>query len=159
MDKKLFTAALTKYALGVVLVALILFVPAGTLRWWQGWLFMAILFVPMFVAGLVMMAKAPDLLRKRLDAKEDEQEQRTVVALSALMFLAAFVVAGLTVRFGWPLFPAWVSWVGAVLFLAAYALYNATLLIFSTLNKESLCRAFTSAQQFRIRLMLELRRA
>ena len=123
MDKKLFTAALTKYALGVVLVALILFVPAGTLRWWQGWLFMAILFVPMFVAGLVMMAKAPDLLRKRLDAKEDEQEQRAVVALSALMFLAAFVVAGLTVRFGWPLFPAWVSWVGAVLFLAAYALY------------------------------------
>ena len=88
MDKKLFTAALTKYALGVVLVALILFVPAGTLRWWQGWLFMAILFVPMFVAGLVMMAKAPDLLRKRLDAKEDEQEQREALIYLTMKWAA-----------------------------------------------------------------------
>ena len=123
MDGKLFATALTKFAAGVVVIGLLLFLPAGTIFWWQGWLFMGILFVPMFVAGLVMMAKAPDLLRKRLSAKEDEGEQRTVLALSALMFVAAFVVAGLGFRLGWPQLPAWASWVGAVLFLAAYALY------------------------------------
>ena len=123
MDGKLFATALTKFAAGVVIIGLLLFLPAGTIFWWQGWLFMGILFVPMFVAGLVMMAKAPDLLRKRLSAKEDEGEQRAVLALSGLMFVAAFVVAGLGVRFGWPQLPAWASWVGAVLFLAAYALY------------------------------------
>ncbi|MBO7702671.1 MAG: isoprenylcysteine carboxylmethyltransferase family protein [Eggerthellaceae bacterium] len=123
MDGKLFATALMKFAAGVVVIGLLLFLPAGTIFWWQGWLFMGILFVPMFVAGLVMMAKAPDLLRKRLSAKEDEGEQRTVLALSALMFVAAFVVAGLGFRFGWPQLPAWASWVGAVLFLAAYALY------------------------------------
>ena len=123
MDGKLFATALTKFAAGVVVIGLLLFLPAGTIFWWQGWLFMGVLFVPMFVAGLVMMAKAPDLLRKRLSAKEDEGEQRTVLALSALMFVAAFVVAGLGFRFGWPQLPAWASWVGAVLFLAAYALY------------------------------------
>ena len=99
MDKKLFISAIAKFAAGFVLVGLLLFVPAGTLGWWQGWLFMGILFVPMFVAGLVMMAKAPELLRKRLSADEDESEQKTVQALSALMFIAAFVVAGLGFRF------------------------------------------------------------
>jgi len=100
-----------------------LFLPAGTLHWWQGWLFMGILFAPMLAAGFVMMAKAPDLLRKRLNAKEDEAEQRAVVALSGLMFIAAFVVAGLGIRFGWPALPAWASWAGAVVFLIAYAIY------------------------------------
>ena len=123
MDGKLFAAALTKFALGVVVVGLLVFVPAGAIVWWRGWLFMAILFVPMFGAGLVMMAKAPDLLRKRLDADEDEDEQKSVLALSAVMFIAAFVVAGLGHRFGWPTFPAWASWAGAVVFLASYALY------------------------------------
>lgn len=123
MDSKLFVTALTKVVVGVALVGALLFLPAGTLNWWQGWLFMAILFVPMFVAGFVMMAKAPDLLRKRLSADEDESEQRAVLALSALMFVAAFVVAGLGVRFGWPTLPAWASWAGAVVFLASYALY------------------------------------
>lgn len=123
MDKKLFVAGITKYVSGVVILGLLLFVPAGTLAWWRGWLLMGILFVPMFVAGLVMMAKAPDLLRKRLEADEDEEEQRVVLALSALMFIAAFVVAGLGVRWGWPAFPTWVSWVGAVVFLVSYALY------------------------------------
>ena len=84
---------------------------------------MGILFAPMFIAGLVMMAKAPDLLRKRLSADEDESEQKTVQALSALMFIAAFVVAGLGLRFGWTSLPGWASWVGAVVFLAAYTLY------------------------------------
>lgn len=123
MDKKLFAAALTKFFFGLVLVGLLVFLPAGTLGWWRGWLFMGILFVPMFVAGFVMMAKAPDLLRKRLDAREEESEQREVIALSALMFLASFVVAGLGHRFGWPELPSWASWAGAVVFLVAYALY------------------------------------
>ncbi|MDO4797808.1 MAG: isoprenylcysteine carboxylmethyltransferase family protein [Coriobacteriales bacterium] len=123
MDRKLLASALAKYVAGVVLMGLLLFVPAGTLGWWRGWLLMAVLFVPMFVAGLVMMAKAPDLLRKRLDAREQEAEQRTVLALSALMFVGAFVLTGLGHRFDWPTFPSWVSWAGAVVFLLAYALY------------------------------------
>ncbi|MBR0404162.1 MAG: isoprenylcysteine carboxylmethyltransferase family protein [Eggerthellaceae bacterium] len=123
MDGKLFAAALTKFFVGVVIIGILLFLPAGTLDWWRGWLFMAILFAPMFVAGLVMMAKAPGLLRKRLDAKEDESAQKEVIALSALMFVAAFVVAGLGYRFGWPALPSWASWAGAIVFLVAYALY------------------------------------
>ena len=123
MDRNLFIAAITKFAAGFVIVGLLLFVPAGTIAWWQGWLFMGILFAPMFIAGLVMMAKAPDLLRKRLSADEDESEQKTVQALSALMFIAAFVVAGLGFRFDWASLPDWASWVGAVVFLVAYALY------------------------------------
>ncbi len=123
MDGKLFGTALLKFAIGFVIVGLLLFVPAGTISWWQGWLLMAILFVPMFVAGLVMMAKAPDLLRKRLSADEDEDEQKAVLVLSAVMFIAAFVVAGLGYRFGWLVFPDWVSWISAVVFLAAYVLY------------------------------------
>ena len=84
---------------------------------------MGILFIPMFAAGLVMMAKAPNLLRKRLNNKEEEDEQKIVIAASALMFIGAFVVAGLGVRFGWPMLPAWASWAGAAVFLASYVLY------------------------------------
>ena len=123
MDKQLFRAALTKFVAGVVVLGMLLFLPAGTLAWWRGWLLMGVLFVPMFAAGFVMMAKAPDLLRKRLDANEDEPEQRVVIALSAFMFVSAFVVAGLGHRLGWPSFPSWVSWLGAVTFLASYVLY------------------------------------
>lgn len=123
MNATLVRSALIKFAMGFVVVGVLLFVPAGTLSWWRGWLLMGILFAPMFVAGLVMMAKAPDLLRSRLDAREEEGEQREVIALSALMFVAAFVVAGLGHRFGWPTFPAWASWVGAGAFLLSYALY------------------------------------
>ena len=123
MDGKLFAQALLKFAAGVVVMGLLLFLPAGTFAWWQGWLLMGILFVPMFVAGFVMMAKAPDLLRKRLSNDEEEDEQKAVVALSGLMFIAAFVMAGLGVRFDWPMLPEWASWAGAVLFLASYALY------------------------------------
>ena len=123
MDAKLLVGALVKFFAGVLVLALLLFVPAGTLHWPQGWLLMAVLFIPMFVAGLVMMAKAPDLLRKRLNAREEQGEQRTVVALSGLMFLAAFVLAGLNYRFGWLPLPWGVSVAGAVLFLASYAAY------------------------------------
>lgn len=123
MNAKLFASALIKFLSGVILLALLLFAPAGTIGWWQGWLLMAVLFVPMFAAGLVMMAKSPDLLRKRLNAKEEQGEQRTVVALSGLMFVAAFVLAGLGERFGWPALPDWASWAGAAAFLASYVLY------------------------------------
>ena len=123
MDKGLLTQALAKFFLGVILLGVLIFLPAGSLRYWQGWLLMGILFIPMFVAGLVMMARNPDLLRKRLNAKEQETEQKTVVKLSGLLFIAAFVVAGLNWRFGWWVLPAWAVWVAAGLFLASYLLY------------------------------------
>lgn len=123
MDKELFIQAISKFLMGVLLVGLLLFLPAGSFSYWQGWLLMGILFLPMFIAGLVMMKKSPELLRKRLNAKEEQSEQKSVVALSGVMFLAAFIIAGLNFRFRWCLLPGWVSWVGAVLFLMAYALY------------------------------------
>jgi protein-S-isoprenylcysteine O-methyltransferase Ste14 len=123
MTKRLFSEAILKFALGVVLVGVLLFWPAGTLDWWNGWLFMGILFVPMFLAGLVMMAKSPNLLRSRLKAKEEQKEQDKVVKLSGLMFLVGFILAGLNVRFGWLTLPDWAVWMAAALFLLAYALY------------------------------------
>ena len=123
MDTKLFTQALTKFSLGVIIIGLLLFVPAGSLRYWQGWLLMGILFVPMFAAGFVLMTKNPELLRKRLNAKEEEKEQKTVVALSGVLFFAAFVVAGLNWRFQWCVLPNWAVWIAAALFLACYLLY------------------------------------
>ena len=123
MSGKLFIQALGKFLAGVILVGLLLFLPAGSLRFRNGWLFMAVLFLPMFAAGLMMMARSPGLLKKRLDAKEKEGEQRTVVALSALMFAAAFAAAGLTHRFGWTAFPDWLVILGTVLFLLAYLMY------------------------------------
>jgi protein-S-isoprenylcysteine O-methyltransferase Ste14 len=123
MTPKLFAQAIVKFLCGVVLLGILIFLPAGTLRFRNGWILMAILFVPMFCAGLVMMAKNPELLKKRLNAKEEEGEQRTVIALSGLMFLAAFIVAGLNFRFGWIVLPDWAVWIGAAVFLAAYLLY------------------------------------
>ena len=123
MDTKLLTQALTKFFLGVIIIGLLLFIPAGSLRFWQGWLLMGILFVPMFAAGFVLMAKNPELLLKRLNAKEEEKEQKTVVALSGVLFFAAFVVAGLNWRFQWCVLPDWIVWVAAVLFLVCYLLY------------------------------------
>ena len=119
----LLAQALGKFFLGVVILGLLLFLPAGSFRYWQGWLLMGILFVPMFLAGLVMLARNPELLRKRLNAKEKEAEQKTVVAVSGLLFLAAFVVAGLNWRFGWWVLPDWAVWVAAGLFLVCYLLY------------------------------------
>ena len=123
MTKKLFVSAISKFLLGVVLVGLLVFLPAGTLHYPGGWLFMGILFVPMFGAGLVMMAKSPALLEKRLKAKESRGEQSRVVKLSGLMFLLGFVAAGLTVRFGWYRLPMGVSVAAAVVFLLAYVMY------------------------------------
>lgn len=123
MKKNLFLEAIAKFLLGVVLVGLLIFLPAGTLRYFGGWLLMGILFVPMFCAGLVMLKKDPNLLKSRLQAKEKQKEQDLVVKLSGLMFLTGFVVAGLDFRFGWLPLPGWVNWVAAGLFLIAYLLY------------------------------------
>ena len=120
---KLLINALTKFACGLLLVGLLIFLPAGTLRYAYGWLLMGLLFVPMLIAGLVMLAKSPEFLKKRLDAREKQGTQRGVVAFSGLMFLAGFVVAGLDFRFGWSTMPTWVVITASVLFLAAYALY------------------------------------
>ena len=123
MDKGLFIQAMTKYLGGLILVGLLLFLPAVSLRYWQAWLLIGILFVPMLMAGLVMMGRNPDLLRKRLDAREKESEQKTVVALSGLLFTASFAVAGLNWRFQWWVLPNWTVWVAAGLFLLSYLLY------------------------------------
>lgn len=123
MENNLLTQALAKFFLGVIILGILIFLPAWSLHYWQGWLLMGILFVPMFVAGLVMLAKNPDLLRKCLNAKEQEAEQKTVVKLSGLLFITAFVVAGLNWRFGWWVLPDWAVWVAAGLFLASYLLY------------------------------------
>ena len=120
---KLFVSAILKFSLGVILVGLLIFLPAGTFQYFNGWLFMGILFIPMFLAGLVMMAKNPKLLESRLDAKEKEAEQSIVVKLSGLMFLAGFIVAGLGVRFGWYTLPKPVVIASAIIFLIAYILY------------------------------------
>ena len=123
MTPKLFLQAILKFILGVVLVGVLIFWPAGTFAFFNGWLFMGILFVPMFLAGFVMMWKNPSLLQKRLAAKEKQREQDLVVKCSGLMFLAGFMVAGFGVRFHWYTLPRAVSVVAAVLFLAAYLLY------------------------------------
>ena len=123
MSGKEFVQAMVKFFSGLLFVGALLFLPAGTWDYWQAWLLIGILFVPMFLAGLVLMKKNPELLRKRLNAKEEQAEQKTVIALSGLMFLAAFVLAGLNRRFGWCLLPGWASWAAAAVFLLAYALY------------------------------------
>jgi protein-S-isoprenylcysteine O-methyltransferase Ste14 len=123
MTAKLFLQAIFKFLLGVVLIGVVIFLPAGTLAFFNGWLLMGILFIPMFVAGLVMMVRNPGLLKSRLKAKETQKEQDLVVKLSGLMFLAGFIVAGLGYRLGWYLLPRTVTYIGAVLFLTAYCLY------------------------------------
>ena len=123
MTCKLFFQALTKFILGLLTIGLLLFLPAGTLDFWQAWLFIGVLFVPMFFAGIVLMIRQPELLRKRLDAKEQQQEQKWVVALSGLMFIAVFVVAGLNRRFGWYILPDWAVYIATAIFLVAYAMY------------------------------------
>ena len=123
MSMKLFLEAITKFLLGVVLVGLLIFLPAGTLNYFQGWLFMGILFVPMFFAGIVMMYKNPSLLKSRLDAKEKQKDQDLVIKLSGLMFLTGFIVAGLGVRFQWHLLSKNVSVIFAVIFMIGYLLY------------------------------------
>ncbi|MBR5233812.1 MAG: isoprenylcysteine carboxylmethyltransferase family protein [Clostridia bacterium] len=123
MSKKLLIQAVTKFLAGVVLVGLLVFLPAGTLRFRNGWLFMGLLFVPMFIAGIVMMFRNPELLTKRLAAKEKMKEQSIVVKLSGLMFIAGFITAGLDFRFGWYRLPSIITIIASVIFIGAYLLY------------------------------------
>ena len=120
---KLLMEALIKFTFGLALVGLMLFWPAGTLEYARGWLFMALLFVPVLTAGIIMLIKNPDLLKKRLDAKEKQSAQKGVLAFSGLMFAGGFVLAGLDFRFGWSAMPRWVVITASVLFVAAYLLY------------------------------------
>jgi len=120
---KLLLNALTKFTCGLLLVGLLIFLPAGTLHYTYGWLLMGLLFGPMLIAGFVMLFKAPEFLKKRLDAKEKQATQKGVVALSGVMFIAGFAVAGLDFRFGWSNVPGWVIWTASGLFLLAYILY------------------------------------
>ena len=123
MTVRLFAEAIVKFLLGVVLIGVLIFLPAGSLAYFNGWLFMGVLFVPMFFAGIVMMVKNPALLKSRLDAKEKEKSQDLVVKFSGLMFVIGFVLAGLGFRFGWYMLPVGVSIGAAVVFLIAYLLY------------------------------------
>lgn len=125
--RKLLIGAALRYLLGAAVMALLTFWPAGTLRWLQGWLLMAVLFVPMLLLGAVLFVKKPQLLEKRLSAKEKRGEQQLVVKLSGLMFVAGFAVSGLGVRFGWFQLPVWVSIAAAVVFLISYGLYGEVL--------------------------------
>lgn len=122
-DIKLMASAGIKLLMGLVLVGLLIFLPAGTIRFFNGWLLVAVLFVPMLVAGVVMALFSPELLKKRLNAKEKEAEQKSVVAMSGIMFIAAFVVAGLNYRYSWIVVPSWVVWGAVALFLLSYLMY------------------------------------
>lgn len=123
MDRKMFFQAIFKFISGLILVGALLFLPAGTIRYPGAWLLIIVLFLPMFIAGLVMMRKNPELLRKRLNVKEEQAEQKTVILLSAIMFLSAFIAAGLNFRYGWIVLPFWISCAATAVFLLGYILY------------------------------------
>ena len=120
---KLFIQAILKYVFGVLIVGGLLFIPANSFEYWNGWLFMGLLFIPMFIAGIVLMIKNPELLRKRLNAKERENEQKWVLLFSGLMFIAGFIVAGLNYRYQWIKMPNAIIIIASILFIIAYILY------------------------------------
>ena len=123
MNIKLFFQAIIKYVLGVIIIGALLFAPANSFEYWNGWLFMGLLFIPMFIAGIILMIKNPELLRKRLNAREKENEQKWVLLFSGLMFIAGFIVAGLNYRYSWTVLPKAVTIVSSILFIIAYILY------------------------------------
>jgi len=123
MDIKLFLQAIIKYVFGVLIVGGLLFIPAKSFDYWNGWLFMGLLFIPMFIAGIILMIKNPELLRKRLNAKEQENEQKWVLLFSGLMFIAGFIIAGLNYRYRWIEMPNVVTIISSILFIIAYILY------------------------------------
>jgi len=120
---KLFFEAIFKFILGVVMIALLLFLPAGTFLFWNACLLMGLLFIPMFIAGIILWLKNPDLLKKRLDAKEKEGEQKKVIGMSAIIFILGFVLAGLDLRYGWSNMPVWTVATASVIFIISYILY------------------------------------
>ena len=123
MDIKLFFKAITRYILGLVIVGVLLFIPANTFEYWNAWLFMGILFIPMFIAGIILMIKNPMLLKSRLEVKEKEKEQKQVILYSGLMFISGFVIAGLNYRFSWVILPNIVVIIASILFIISYILY------------------------------------
>ena len=123
MNINLFLKAITKYIFGVILVGILLFLPAGTINYWNAWLFMGLLFIPMFIAGIILMIKNPILLKSRLDVKEKEFEQKKVILYSGLMFLVGFIVAGLNYRFSWITIPNIIVIISSVIFILSYILY------------------------------------
>ena len=123
MNKKLFFEAITKLILGVLIIGLLIFIPAGSIKYFNGWLFMGILFIPIFIAGIVMMIKSPDLLKSRLNAKEKDIEQKEVVKLSGLMFLVGFIIAGLNYRYNWIEMSDTIVIIGSIIFILAYIIY------------------------------------
>ena len=123
MDIKLFFKAITRYILGIVIVGALLFIPANTFEYWNAWLFMGILFIPMFIAGIILMIKNPMLLKSRLEVKEKEKEQKQVILYSGLMFISGFVIAGLNYRFSWVILPNIVVIIASILFIISYILY------------------------------------
>ena len=127
MKKGLLKEAIVKLLSGVIILGILLFIPAGTLKWRSGWILMSILFVPMFFAGIIMYFKAPDLLESRLRAKETQNEQKHVIGFSVIMFLLVFIIAGLNYRFGWIILPDVVVYVGTAIFLLSYALFGEVL--------------------------------
>ena len=123
MDKKLFIQAITKFIVGFIIIALLLFIPAGTLNYWNAWIFICILFVPMFIVGIILMIKSPDLLRKRLNSKEKESEQGILLMVCGVMFICGFVVSGLNYRFEWIILPKMIVFIATSIFLFGYLLY------------------------------------
>ena len=123
MDKKLFIQAITKFIVGFIIIALLLFIPAGTLNYWNAWIFICILFVPMFIVGIILMIKSPDLLRKRLNSKEKESDQGILLMVCGVMFICGFVVSGLNYRFEWIILPKMIVFIATSIFLFGYLLY------------------------------------
>ena len=123
MDKKLFIQAITKFIVGFIIIALLLFIPAGTLNYWNAWIFICILFVPMFIVVIILMIKSPDLLRKRLNSKEKESEQGILLMVCGVMFISGFVVSGLNYRFEWIILPKMIVFIATSIFLFGYLLY------------------------------------
>ena len=123
MNIKLFFQAIIKFLVGLLITGTLLFIPAGTFKYWNGWLFIVLLFIPMFIAGIVLMIKNPELLKKRLNSKEKESKQKQVIAFSGLMFLSGFIVAGLNYKYNWIELPNVVVIISSILFIIAYILY------------------------------------
>lgn len=123
MNIKLFFEALFKFLLGVLLIGLLIFIPANSLKFWNGWLFMSLLFIPMFCAGIIMMVKSPDLLKSRLEVKEKENKQKIVVLLSGVMFICGFIIAGLNYRYNWVKLPNYIVIIASIIFIVSYILY------------------------------------
>ena len=119
--------AIIKFVSGIILIGILLFLPAGDIHWKNGWLLMAVLFIPMFFAGIFMYIKAPDLLRSRLKAKETQSDQKDVIRYSGVMFLATFILAGLNYRFQWTTMPETIVWIGVAVFLLAYSMFGEVL--------------------------------